>query len=222
MLRYANEFNGVRIAAGFGYERIRDCLTPAGFAGSPLAAAQGGAPGGFCVGERPDIEAWGGALSLMHAPTGLFAQGHYFGVDYGNPAATASLYWGQNVNNKADATHWLIQGGIAKNWFGIGNTALYGEYGRASDWGAGLAAGRDYAAPAGTTGFTPIFDVTGTTTSIWGLGMTQNVDAAASTLYLGYRNFEFDITGALVNGGARGSIPTEELHMVVGGAVVRF
>ena len=27
-----------------------------------------------------------------------------------------------------DATRWDIQAGIAKNWFGIGNTVLYGEY----------------------------------------------------------------------------------------------
>ena len=54
MLRYANEFNGVRVAAGIGYERIRDShndrtLDPA----APLF-----------VGPQPDIEAWGGALRL--------------------------------------------------------------------------------------------------------------------------------------------------------------
>jgi hypothetical protein len=222
MLRYAGEFSGIRIAAGIGYEKINDCLTPPAFTGSPVAAGQGGAPGGYCVGGEPDIRAWGGGLSIMHVPTGLFVQGHYQAVEYGNPAAAATLYWGQTVGNKADANQWMIQGGIAKNWFGIGNTALYGEYGQANDWGAGLGAGRDFITPPGTTGFTPIFDVTDTRTTIWGLGITQNVDAAASTLYLGYRNFDFDITGALADNGVRGSIPTEQLHMVVGGAVVRF
>ena len=34
--------------------------------------------------------------------------------------------------------------------------------------------------------------VTDTELTVWGLGITQNVDAAASTLYLGYRNFSAD------------------------------
>jgi hypothetical protein len=222
MLRYAGEFSGVRIAAGVGYEKIDDCVTPAAFAGSPLVAAQGGAPGGYCVGGKPDIAAWGAGLSLMHAPSGLFVQGHYNAIEYGNPTAAGSLYWGHNATNKKDANLWLIQGGIAKTWFGLGNTALYGEYGRADDWGAGLGAGRDYATPAGTTGFTPLFDVTNTEVGIWGLGITQNIDAAATTLYLGYRNFSSDITGAPMNGGGKIEISTEDLHVVLGGARVRF
>ena len=42
----------------------------------------------------------------------------------------------QVAPTKKDTAHWLIQAGISKNWFGIGNTALYGEYGVATDWGA--------------------------------------------------------------------------------------
>ena len=102
---------------------------------------------------------------------------------------------------KKDATQWLIQAGIAKNWFGIGNTALYGEYGVATDWGA-EAVGRNFAgnsavelpSPAANSvctptllNFTTVNGVTDTEMRIWGMGITQNVDAAASTLYLGYR-----------------------------------
>ena len=76
--------------------------------------------------------------------------------------------------------------------------------------------------------------------TIWGLGITQNVDAAASTLYLGYRNFTADITcmglvagaGVCAGGaavppapqvfGPAKTLPTEQLHIIVGGAVVRF
>ena len=32
----------------------------------------------------------------------------------------------------------MVQAGIQKNWFGFGNTSLYGEYGKATDWGAKL------------------------------------------------------------------------------------
>ena len=74
---------------------------------------------------RPDTEAWGGAISLMHVPTGLFVQGHYQTADYNAPGHVASGYWGSAGGaTKKDWSHWLIQAGVAKNWFGIGNTAM--------------------------------------------------------------------------------------------------
>jgi hypothetical protein len=62
------------------------------------------------------------------------------------------------------------------------------------------------------------------------MGITQNVDAAASTLYLSYRNSEADITctgaGATCAGAANPAapknLPTEQIHAIIGGAVVRF
>ena len=81
-------------------------------------------------------------------PSGLFVQGHYTVADFNAPGHVANAYWGSAGGaTKKDATQWLIQAGITKNWFGIGNTALYGEYGVATDWGA-EAAGRNF---AGTT-----------------------------------------------------------------------
>ena len=86
--------------------------------------------------------------------TGLFLQGSYQGVEYNNAGSTTSGYWGDacdgstsagsavgaywaavpralaHCNPKKDAWWWQIQGGIAKNWTGWGNTVLYGEYGK--------------------------------------------------------------------------------------------
>jgi hypothetical protein len=71
--------------------------------------------------------------------------------------------------------------------------------------------------------------VTDTELTIWGIGITQNVDAAASTLYLGYRHMNADIvctgSGATCSGLAGGpakNLPTEDINVIVGGAVVRF
>ena len=186
MIRYANEFNGVRVAGTVGYERITDVATPAIV--TPVDPA--------FTGRRPDITVWGFALSAMHVPTGLFVQGHYNSADFGgNIIGAASGYWGQGTRNKKDADQWLIQGGVSKNWFGYGNTSVYGEYGVANDWGAdltnatGATVGRDYT----TGGFTAVSGVTSTEMRIWGLGIAQNFDAAATTLYLGYRHFDADI-----------------------------
>ena len=237
MLRYANEFNGVRVAAGIGYERSRDRATPATL--DPTGA--------FWVSAAPDIQAWGGALSLMHIPSGLFIQGHWTAADFNNGGHIANAYWGSAGGiTKKDTTHWLIQGGISKNWFGLGNTALYGEYGKATDWGAevsgsqlrwhhaALRVARERGGPANAVcsqtiaNFTTVNGVTDTELTIWGMGLTQNVDAAASTLYLGYRHFDADITcntancGNAATGAVNGKLPTEQIHVIVGGAVVRF
>ena len=82
--------------------------------------------------------------------------------------------------------------------------------------------------------FTTVNGVTDTELRIWGMGITQNVDAAASTLYLGYRNFDADIPAPVppCDGACAGaaqpagtpskSLPTEQIHVIIGGAVVRF
>jgi len=248
MLRYAGEFSGIRIAGGIGYEHIND--RPTGVSFVPVVNTAGVAgPANLGVVE-PEVTAWGGALSLMHVPSGLFIQGHYQAADY-CCAGSNSGYWGQanppHANGHADSVQWLIQGGIAKNWFGIGNTALYAEYGKAEDWGAGEGAGSSYAAattaasnPLATVvggafvgqatvpGATAVAGVVSTEVTVWGLGITQNVDAAASTLFLGYRNFSADVLCATANcgsaatGATNNKLPTEDIHVVVGGAVVRF
>ena len=84
---------------------------------------------------------------------------------------------------------WLIQAGITKNWFGFGNTALYAEYSRNNDWGAGIGAGRNFSAAA-IPGAVTVNGVTDTNMNVWGLGVTQNLDAAATELYLGWRHYD--------------------------------
>ncbi len=119
-------------------------------------------------------------------------------------ATTAGGYWGWR-NCKADAHQWMIQAGIAKNWTGMGNTALYGEYSRSNDWGADKpvfgSAGRDYS-NAAIPGSISVFDVTATELDVWGVGMVQNIDAAAMELYLGWRHFSRMLEAALDNNGA--------------------
>jgi hypothetical protein len=226
MLRYAGEFNGFRIAAGIGYENSRDRATPVLL--DPTNAA--------FIGPKPDVKAFGGSLAVLHVPTGLFAQGHYMAADYNDPNHIANAYWGSaGGGTKLDWQHWLVQGGIAKNWFGIGNTAVYGEYGKSYNFGA-ESLGRTYAGTVNCTSppfaavpcfdhFTTVFSVNNTELTIWGVGITQNVDAAASTLFLGYRNFDADVScrfNCLTGVGPATRLDTEQIHVIVGGAVVRF
>jgi hypothetical protein len=218
MIRYANEFQGFRLAGTVGYERVTDVATPGVVDPANVAF----------TGLRPDITVWGFALSAMHVPTGLFVQGHYNHADFGgNVIGAASGYWGESTTHKAPAAQWLIQAGVSKNWFGYGNTSVYGEYGVATDWGVDIG-GRSFTAPANTTGFTPVAGVTGTEMKVWGLGVVQNFSAAATDLYLGYRHFDADITcntancGSAATGATTGKLPTEGIDVIVMGARVLF
>ena len=220
-IRYANEFSGVRIAGSIGYERVTDIATPTTV--NPTDPA--------FTGPRPDVTSWGVALSVMHVPTGLFIQGHYNAVDFGDVAPGApSGYWGQgpqsagSLGNKKDVDHWFIQGGISKNWFGYGNTTVYGEYGQANDWGANTL-GRNFVTP----GFTSVQGVTDTELQVWGFGVAQNFDAAATAVYLGYRHMDADIrcntagcAGNAGTGATTGSLSTEGIDVIVMGARVLF
>jgi hypothetical protein len=198
-LRYAGEFSGFRLAAHIGYDKSKDRPTPAAY--DPLNAA-------FTL-PRLEVTSFGVAASLMHVPTGLFVQGHWFKTEFDGPGA-ANGYWGAQTLGTAavtqpDGKDWLVQGGIAKNWFGWGNTALYGEYGKSLDWGA-LNSGRDYPGSTACTSppftglcsanLTGVADVTETEATLWGLGVVQHVDAAAMELYLGYRRYSLDLVGA--------------------------
>ena len=106
-----------------------------------------------------------------------------------------------------NGNRWNIQAGVKRNYFGIGDTSLFGEYGKQNGWGSangvfGLLAG---------TG-TPIDG--GDTTRVWGLGVVQNIDAAAMELYFGWRNYKasdnVDVLGF------------KDLDIVAAGARIKF
>jgi predicted porin len=124
-----------------------------------------------------------GSASVLHVKTGLFLSGSA-------AQRTNELIAGGDFTE----LYWSVRGGISKNWFGIGKTVLYGEY---HTWD--------------TTDISTVADRA--ETDIWGLGVVQNIDAAAMELYLAYKNHNVD----LVSG-----VPTDETHLVISGARVRF
>jgi hypothetical protein len=189
-LRYAGEFGGFRVAAGIGYQNM-DPNTTLTFDGGLDDA------NGFT--RRGESE-WSGSVAIMHVASGLFAQGHYGRTEFFN-------------GNEADT--WLIQGGITKNWFGLGNTSLYGEYAEARGYygGAGTNFGETVTqATVFTQGAARDSEVT-----IFGLGVVQQIDAAAMELYLGWRRFEVD---ELRDGAT--TFATRDIDLVHGGARIRF
>jgi len=219
MLRYAGEFSGFRVAAGVGYEDATDKTTGVG----PVPGGAAGQAGPANLVDNGEVKAWGAGLSVLHVPSGLFAQGHYMKASYDNPGVGTAVtgYWGQVLNHK-DSNQWLVQAGITKNWFGFGNTALFGEYSKNNDWAAATGAGRTFS-NANIPGAVTVTGITDSDMTVYGAGITQNIDAAATELYLNWRHFSADANCA--TGGAscvNGKLQVEDFDAVIGGARVKF
>ncbi len=98
-LRYAGEFNGIKMAAALGYYEDRDETS--------AAIVRNGASQNF-----DDVRA---AASVLHEPTGLFVNGAYIHREFDNAAL-------------GDVTYWYLASGISRKFFPIGKTAIWGEY----------------------------------------------------------------------------------------------
>jgi hypothetical protein len=192
-LRYANEFNGVRVAFGIGWEKSEVNEDDAGF----RAEAQNG-----------EYDSWGLSGSLLHVPTGLFVQAFWLEAEH-KPAVAGG---GFTAGNRADM--WHIQAGVSRNYFGIGNTVFYGEYAQFNDWYRLNTAGLGQAAGAAPSAAIALPSGAGDELSMWGLGMVQSIDAAAMELYIGYRNFSAS-NGASATG-------LKDIDVVAAGARIRF
>jgi predicted porin len=95
-----------------------------------------------------------GSLSILHVATGLFISGTGASIE----------------SDISETNYWSVRGGIAKNWFGIGNTVLYGEYHNAETTAVGTA-------------------------ETVGGGIVQNIDAASMELFLAYKHISTDDAG---------------------------
>jgi len=174
-LRYAGEFSGFRLAAAIAYAD-----NVGGFGEFSDNVAAGFLAG---VGNGREISQIKGSASLLHTATGLFIQGTYLTQD-------------NDFVGAKDTTLWQVQGGISKNWTGLGNTALYGEYSNVSD----------------------AFGFVDSSVDIWGIGVVQHIDAAAMELFLSYRHYD----GSGIIPGEVNTLVDAELDMVFGGARIRF
>ena len=129
---------------------------------------------------------------MQHVPTGLFVHAAYGSDDT------------EAVGVETGDT-WYLKAGLRRKWFAPGHTVLYGEYGEKNDmFNAGALAGAGFAG------------VTGSDMKQWGLGVVQEIDAAAMSLWLAYRNFDAEIQ--------QGAVTTsfDEMHIVKFGALINF
>lgn len=128
-----------------------------------------------------------GSVTMMHTPTGLniaFAAGKE--IDGGLAS--------DDTVDTADRQFWHVEGGISQNFFGPGKTSIYGEYGSYDDDTASTATNDP-------------------TTVMWGLGLVQNFDSAATELYIAYRHWEDNDTPTTSDG---------EVSQILAGMRIKF
>ena len=129
---------------------------------------------------------WMYSSSTMHVPTGLFISGGYAALDSNALAGDRDAWW--------------LMAGIERNFFGPGATTFYGEYGQSNFDVQVVGATRDLDQLDG---------------QYWGLGVVQKIDAAASDLYLQYRNYELD-------GVAASPANSRDASVINAGMIIRF
>ena len=203
-LRYAGEFNGIRIAGGIGYsvrseynQTVTGTLTPSSRRRNTTVYSAGSGGYGCDVNCDKEVKQLAGSLSVRHMPTGLFftgAAGHRDNENF----ETISTSTGQVSSRRSfDSDFWYVSGGIARNFFGIGDTVLFGEYSRWSDMGY------EYNANGSSK------------LDHWGVGILQNVDAAAMEFYLTYKNYSLSADTVCAGG-------CQDFNYVLAGTRIRF
>ena len=167
-------FGGFSVSASWGED---DIWAVSGryageFSGFKLAAAAAynastdeNGPGGLLIAHtRLDAQAFQAGGYLEHVATGLFVYGAY-AKEYIDALATVN----GSASNKPEGDQWYIKAGIRTRLSSLGHTVLYGEYGEKNDMMDSLRF------QAG---------VTDSNIRQFGVGVVQEIDAAAMSVWL--------------------------------------
>ncbi len=154
-------------------------------------------PGILANGPNFDTSAWQVGGYVQHVPTGLFVYAAYAEEGIDTPG-----------NLKPEGDMWYLKAGLRQRWSSLGHTVLYGEYSEKDDMmnSAAFASGW-----------------TGSELEQYGLGVVQEVEAAAMTVWLTWRHYELDSTCVAASFCDTSTAPgVEDLDIVKAGALISF
>jgi hypothetical protein len=190
--RYAGEWNSVKVSVAAAYSQTN------------LTANNSGN-----VIQSPDTGYFQVGAYVEHIPTGLFAYGAYGHLNYFENA-----YGGLASDNT-----WYAKGGIRQRWNPLGHTVLYGEYERAqnhlSSAGSIDPDTDELIGGNGDINNNGGLFVGTSEVRMWGLGVVQEIDAAAMSLWVKYRNLVVSTSGEGAFGG-------DKFNEVTAGALINF
>ena len=161
--------------------------------------------------QAPDTKFFQIGAYVQHIHSGLWLYGAYTDIESDDQFVNGDAGF---VNNDS----WYIKAGLRRRWHPLGHTVLYGEY---QHWNqdALRAYGINGGGGGGNT-CSAFFAECVAETDMWGLGVVQEIDAAAMSMWLTYRNIEADVSD--VRGGSTGSVPTEDFQYGKFGALINF
>jgi hypothetical protein len=190
--RYSGEYNGFKLAAAAAYSQWSQDF----FSGQDALLV---GPGFVEVGDDRWIDYFQVGAYIEHVPTGLWLYGAYGHIDPdGVTAPTLGIDDSVALGglDRAGGDTYYIKGGLRERWSPLGHTVLYGEYEKFD------GADSDFVVNAGIS----------SSTQLWGLGVVQEIDAAAMSLWISYRHIDADIKGA----GCADEVQTDALGLDVG------
>lgn len=163
--RYSGEFGGFRLNVAGAYSKNKD----------ENHIVPNSLFGGLIPETERDVSYFQIGAYLQHVQTGLFLYGTYGTEDIDSPNATTATGFALE-----DDDAFYLKAGIRQKWFSIGHTVPYVEYQRTNDM-LNFFALRDGA--------------TGSEFERWGVGVVQEIDAAAMSLWVAYKHWDGEITG---------------------------
>ena len=189
-------FAGFSVSAAWGEDDVWD--VGGRYAGEFWGFKVAGAVsyGETTAGNNGPVAAGGGVLfqpDSQYTQAGLYIQhvptGIFGLVNYGN------LDIGANGSaDPRESETWYFKAGLRQRWTPLGHTVLYGEYDQNQDGAR-----------------------TGSESDFWGLGVVQEIDNAAMSLWLSYREFsaEDGLTGVAHE-------ELQDFQMIKFGALINF
>jgi hypothetical protein len=168
-------FAGFSVSAAWGEDDVWDVggRYAGEFAGFKVAAAVGygevTSGNNFPQGNLTGLNGGTGFIPLFAPGSQYFQAGLYL---QHVPTGIFGLvnYGNLDVDGAADSSEtWYFKAGLRQRWTPLGHTVLYGEYDR-NENGAGSGSESDW----------------------WGLGAVQEIDNAAMSIWLSYRQFSAD------------------------------
>ncbi len=107
---------------------------------------------------------------------------------------------------------------MRRRWHPLGHTVFYGEY---ENWdnNALFGAPANGLTGAGGQNCNQADECRTDNTRLWGVGVVQEIDAAAMSMWLSYRHFSTDVHDIL---GTTGEIQIEDFQYVKFGALINF
>jgi hypothetical protein len=208
--RYSGEFNGFKLSAAAAYNQWSDGNTTA-FAGSTVLFP-GISGSNFLSGTFPDpgrAEYFQAGVYVEHVPTGLWGLVNYGHLDDDGSAFAPVL---------PETETWYFKAGLRERWTPLGHTVLYGEYLQNNDGNQ-----INFAPCQGATLNAAQCAAYDPELQVWGLGVVQEIDAAAMSLWISYRQLSFDDNvGAILGANAVGATGFEDFKYVKFGGLINF